>query len=233
MQLKSRLLSLKKNNDSITDCLHNIKLIVDSLAASGSLIDDEDVVFHILNGLPSEFDAFATFIMVRSTLITTDDLHGLLLSEELSIDTQSKFSIQSESTTQAFTASRTPCVQQNAPLINSSNCKGVRLFKGDDTRKPQFALKMTIGLLLSCVGVGVAAIVENFRRGMAIREAFSDQDQPRDVAGMSAMWLLAQIFILGIAEALSCVGRSEFIYSQIPERMAFVHVIAYFRIARR
>ncbi|KAF6138232.1 hypothetical protein GIB67_011072 [Kingdonia uniflora] len=73
-------------------------------------------------------------------------------------------------------------------ILSDMHPSRVRLFKGDDTRKPQFALKMIIGLLLSCVGVGVAAIVEIFRRGMAIREAFSDRDQSRAVARMSAMW---------------------------------------------
>ncbi|KAF6170817.1 hypothetical protein GIB67_015769 [Kingdonia uniflora] len=87
MQLKSRLQPIKKNSDSITDYLQHIKQIVDNLAALGSTIDDEDVVFNILNGLPAEFDAFTTSIRVRSTPITSDDLHGLLLSEELSLET--------------------------------------------------------------------------------------------------------------------------------------------------
>ncbi|KAF6135943.1 hypothetical protein GIB67_006835 [Kingdonia uniflora] len=102
-------------------------------------------------------------------------------------------------------------------ILSDMHPSRLRLFKGDDTRKPQFALKMTIGLLFSCMGVRIAAIVENFHRGMAIREAFPDQDQPRAITGMSAMGLLPQVFILGIAETLSSVGRSEFVHSQIPK----------------
>ncbi|KAB2608569.1 hypothetical protein D8674_011737 [Pyrus ussuriensis x Pyrus communis] len=58
----------------------------DALAAVGALLDDLDFVAHTLNGLPSDYNAFATSIRVHSEPVTPEELQGLLLSEELAIE---------------------------------------------------------------------------------------------------------------------------------------------------
>lgn len=49
-------------------------------------MDDIDLVYHTLHGLPADYNAFVTFIRVRYPPITADDLNDLLLSEELSLE---------------------------------------------------------------------------------------------------------------------------------------------------
>lgn len=59
LQLKSKLQTLKKGSSSIDQYLHQAKDVTDSLAAAGHL-DDTDLIFHTLNGLPLEYDSFST-----------------------------------------------------------------------------------------------------------------------------------------------------------------------------
>ncbi|KAL5715567.1 RING-type E3 ubiquitin transferase [Ranunculus cassubicifolius] len=86
LQLKHRLQNVRKGNQSIALYLQQIKAITDGLAAAGSIVDDIDLVFHILNGLSSEFDSFSTSIRLRDPPVTSDVLHSLLLSEEICLE---------------------------------------------------------------------------------------------------------------------------------------------------
>lgn len=47
------------------DYLNQIKRIVDTLAAVSSPLEDEDIVLHILNKLPSSFNSFKMAICTR------------------------------------------------------------------------------------------------------------------------------------------------------------------------
>ncbi|KAL5717462.1 non-specific serine/threonine protein kinase [Ranunculus cassubicifolius] len=96
LQLRSRLQSLRKGSSSITTYLQQIKEIADNLAAAGTPIQDLDSVFYILNGLPPEYDSFATSIRVREPVVNSDVLHSLLLTEELTINARSQLQLQSE-----------------------------------------------------------------------------------------------------------------------------------------
>ncbi|KAF6138226.1 hypothetical protein GIB67_011066 [Kingdonia uniflora] len=87
--------------------------------------------------------------------------------------------------------------------------------------------RIGIGLVLSCMAMAVAAIMENVRRGIAIREGFLDN--PTAVIGMSAMWLIPQFVILGFAEALNSVGQLEFYYSQLPKSLGSM-AMAFFTV---
>ena len=57
--LKRQIFNSKKTStmDNYVDFMKNC---ADKLAASGSPIDDEDLVYHTLNGLLREFDGFKT-----------------------------------------------------------------------------------------------------------------------------------------------------------------------------
>ncbi|KAL5713883.1 Beta-galactosidase 8 [Ranunculus cassubicifolius] len=104
IQLKTKLQNLKKGDQSITEYLKTVKETSDLLAAAGSIVDDGDLLVYILNGLPAEFDAFSTSIRVRSDEVTIDELHALLLNEELVLQSRNKTLLQTETSAQAFSA---------------------------------------------------------------------------------------------------------------------------------
>ncbi|XP_010054615.1 uncharacterized protein LOC104442941 [Eucalyptus grandis] len=105
MSLKRQLHHLKKGNLTMQEYLQQFKTLADKLTISGSPVSDDDLLICILDGLPTAYHSFASSIRVRAhqTSITIEDLHNLLLFEELSItdDSLSK-------TTTTFTANRQP-----------------------------------------------------------------------------------------------------------------------------
>lgn len=70
----------------MSDYVQKIKHLSDSLAAVHCPVDDEDLIIHTLNGLPQEYVSFKTSIRTRSSPLTIEELHVLLLCEELSIE---------------------------------------------------------------------------------------------------------------------------------------------------
>ncbi|KAK7358340.1 hypothetical protein VNO77_00267 [Canavalia gladiata] len=82
--------------------------------------------------------------------------------------------------------------------------------------------RMGIGLMVSCLATAVAALVERKRRNEAIREGFIDN--PKGVVNMSAMWLVPQYCLYGLAEGLNIIGQIEFYYSQFPKSMSSIAV---------
>ncbi|KAL5729150.1 hypothetical protein ACHQM5_002139 [Ranunculus cassubicifolius] len=91
------------------------------------------------------------------------------------------------------------------------------------TGKPQgigHRQRMGIGLVLSVIAMGISAIVENFRRETAIKQGFAEN--PQGVVDMSAMWLVPQYVLVGLAEAFNAIGQIEFYYAQFPKSMSSV-----------
>ncbi|KEH21351.1 putative proton-dependent oligopeptide transporter family, major facilitator superfamily [Medicago truncatula] len=82
--------------------------------------------------------------------------------------------------------------------------------------------RMGIGIGISCLATLVAALVEKKRRNEAIREGFIND--PKGVVNMSAMWLVPQHCLVGLAEAFSAIGQIEFFYSQFPKSMSSIAV---------
>lgn len=82
LQLKSRIQNIKKGDDSISDYLQKVKSISDTLATVNSPLKDEDLLLHILNGLPITFHPFKTTIRTRSHPVSVAKLHDLLLIED-------------------------------------------------------------------------------------------------------------------------------------------------------
>lgn len=80
--------------------------------------------------------------------------------------------------------------------------------------------RMGIGVALTCVATAMSAIVEGKRRNTAIREGLSDD--PHAVVNMSAMWLVPQYCLHGIAEAFNAIGQIQFYYSQFPKSMSSI-----------
>lgn len=85
---------------------------------------------------------------------------------------------------------------------------------------------MGAGLLLATASTVVAAVVESHRRRTAIREGFADNG--RAVTDMSAMWLVPQHCLAGLAEAFNAIGQIEFYYDELPRAMSSVGVALLF-----
>lgn len=59
--------------------LQEIKQIANNLASSSCFVPDQDLVIHMLSGLPHNYDSFSTSIRVRSQFVTSDEFeHNLL-----------------------------------------------------------------------------------------------------------------------------------------------------------
>ncbi|KAK9100937.1 hypothetical protein Scep_024367 [Stephania cephalantha] len=82
--------------------------------------------------------------------------------------------------------------------------------------------RMGTGLVISCMALTASALVENARRTRAIREGLIDN--PVAVVDMSAMWLIIQHCLTGLAEAFNAIGQIEFYYSQLPKTMGSIAV---------
>ncbi|XP_050234332.1 protein NRT1/ PTR FAMILY 1.2 [Mercurialis annua] len=81
-------------------------------------------------------------------------------------------------------------------------------------------LRMGFGLVLSCLGMVVAGIVENVRRRKAIEQGYLNNANA--VVHMSAFWLAPQYCLNGLAEAMNAIGQTEFYYTELPKSMSSI-----------
>ncbi|XP_016459445.1 protein NRT1/ PTR FAMILY 1.2-like [Nicotiana tabacum] len=79
-------------------------------------------------------------------------------------------------------------------------------------------VRMGIGIFVSCMSMLVSGIVEHVRRRRAINQGLLNN--PDGLVEMSAMWLILQNSLNGIAEAFSAIGQTEFYYSELPRSMS-------------
>ncbi|KAM1069966.1 hypothetical protein ACFX15_001756 [Malus domestica] len=146
-QLRSRLQSIQKGSQSISEYLQQLKEISDSLNAAGATVSDRDLIAATLHGLPDEFESFIDSIMLRLSSTSLDELHGLLLTKELSMARRKNtlstptteafqaFSVQSQAplfptpSSQAFAAYSQPL--QSASRYNSNRGRTNRNFRGN------------------------------------------------------------------------------------------------------
>ena len=128
-QLRSRLQSIQKGSNSISVYLQQIKEIADSLHAAGASISDRDLIAATLHGLPDEFESFIDSIMLRLSSTSLDELHGLLLTKELSMARRKPVSaVSATEPFQAFSAKSQPLLlptpsafaAQSPPLHSAS-----------------------------------------------------------------------------------------------------------------
>ncbi|KAM1666352.1 hypothetical protein ACFX14_045629 [Malus domestica] len=156
-QLRSRLQSLQKGSQSISEYLQQIKAISDSLTAAGASVSDRDLIAATLHGLPEEFDSFVDSITLCLSSTTLDELHGLLLTKELSMARRKKlvaaepvhaYAAQNQPpllptphSSQAYAAQHHP--MQNSSRYNSNrgrhnnrfpNNRGNRNYQGNNNR---------------------------------------------------------------------------------------------------
>lgn len=86
IQLKTQLQSVKKGNQSITECIQKIKTSSVNLASASYPVHDEDLILYTLNGLLAQYGPFKTAITTRSDPINIEELHVLMLCEEMNLD---------------------------------------------------------------------------------------------------------------------------------------------------
>lgn len=71
--------------DSIDVYFQKIKQIRDKLAAVLVVLDDEDILYVALDGLPLEYDSSSLAIRTCSDILTVEELNTLLNVEERAI----------------------------------------------------------------------------------------------------------------------------------------------------
>lgn len=81
--------TLKKGNLSLKDYFVKVKNLVDSLAAAGKKISQDDHVIHILKGLGSEYDPTVSVITEKEETPPLQKVYSLLLTQESRTDRNS------------------------------------------------------------------------------------------------------------------------------------------------
>lgn len=85
--------------------------------------------------------------------------------------------------------------------------------------------RMGVGLALFAVAMAMAARTESVRRAAAIAEGLRDYGPKSGrTVRMSAMRLVPQHCLTGLAEALNLIGQIEFYYSEFPKTMSSIGV---------
>ncbi|XP_052180495.1 protein NRT1/ PTR FAMILY 2.11-like isoform X2 [Diospyros lotus] len=80
--------------------------------------------------------------------------------------------------------------------------------------------RMGIGIGLSALTSLVAGLVEEKRRTLALTKPTLGIEKHRGaISSMSALWLVPQLSLAGLAEAFMAIGQVEFYYKQFPENM--------------
>ncbi|KAI0526782.1 hypothetical protein KFK09_002373 [Dendrobium nobile] len=88
MQLKNELYHVQMKDLTMMQYLTKIKVLVDNIVSAGAHLDSEDIILHILNGLPPSYNPFKTAIRTSQLPITLDVLYSLLCSEEIHQQTE-------------------------------------------------------------------------------------------------------------------------------------------------
>ncbi|PKU85216.1 Retrovirus-related Pol polyprotein from transposon TNT 1-94 [Dendrobium catenatum] len=94
IQLRNKLHHLSMKNQTMSQYLLAVKSVVDAIAATGSPLDPEEVIFYTLNGLPAQYQSFKTSIRTNLQPLSLDDLYTLLCSEEFNIAQETATALQ-------------------------------------------------------------------------------------------------------------------------------------------
>ncbi|KAG2247673.1 hypothetical protein Bca52824_087301 [Brassica carinata] len=76
------------------------------------------------------------------------------------------------------------------------------------------------GIFFALLSMLISGFVEERRRAIALtKPTLGIEPRAGEISSMSAMWLIPQLVLAGIAEAFAAVGQMEFYYKQFPENM--------------
>ncbi|KAL5765177.1 hypothetical protein ACOSQ2_017771 [Xanthoceras sorbifolium] len=87
-QIRSQIQGTKKGSMTIIEYVLKLRTLVDSLAASGYLMSERDLLFSVLQGLGNEYNAYIVTITALQSTITVQDTQFLLMSYEARLDQQ-------------------------------------------------------------------------------------------------------------------------------------------------
>lgn len=74
-------------SQTLTQYHSEMKMIVDHIVATGSIIYIKDISLYTLNGLPSIYSSFKSFINISLVLSSLEDLYNQLISKEINVHT--------------------------------------------------------------------------------------------------------------------------------------------------
>ncbi|KAM2632006.1 hypothetical protein TB1_030711 [Malus domestica] len=83
--LRVKIQTIQKGDSSMIDYLNSIKEISEKLVSARERISESDLVAYILSSLPDDYESFIDSIKTRNESVTSNELHGLLLSKEISL----------------------------------------------------------------------------------------------------------------------------------------------------
>ena len=86
--------------------------------------------------------------------------------------------------------------------------------------------RVGIGMVITILGLAVAAMVEKQRLIVAEKEKGGN----KRFLSMSVFWLSPQFLILGIADGFALVGLQEFFYDQVPDSMRSLGIALYLSV---
>ncbi|XP_019102279.1 PREDICTED: protein NRT1/ PTR FAMILY 2.10-like [Camelina sativa] len=76
------------------------------------------------------------------------------------------------------------------------------------------------GIVFAILSLLVSGFIEERRRTFALtKPTLGMAPRTGEISSMSAMWLIPQLTLAGIAEAFAAIGQMEFYYKQFPENM--------------
>jgi len=70
-------------SSSMSEYIQSVKSIVDNLAAVANPVTDSYLVSTLLSGFSPEYDSFVTSVNTRVDLVLSEELIGLMLSQEI------------------------------------------------------------------------------------------------------------------------------------------------------
>lgn len=81
--LKYDLHTVKKGSQTMSEYILKEESMTDNLAVVACLLNDIDLIFTLLVGLSTDYDAFVTSINMHVDHIVQDELLGLMVSHEI------------------------------------------------------------------------------------------------------------------------------------------------------
>lgn len=117
--LRQRLFNITKTA-TMQEYLDEISDYAQKLAASGSPIDEEDLIFYALNGLPSEFDPIKSAARMRGGELKFEELTTILEADDMILQKAQSKSISKLDNTAVLVATQTSGAQGAAASIQSN-----------------------------------------------------------------------------------------------------------------
>jgi hypothetical protein len=78
MQMRIKLMTIEKNDLSVTDYFKKVKKLADTLAAISKRLDSEEFISYLLRILPSDYNVVVTSIATRANTFTISDVYAHL-----------------------------------------------------------------------------------------------------------------------------------------------------------